>query len=69
MKIDKWIELFEIIAQVKGTREGDPIIAAEHDVVYLSLNLDDVAEDSALAVRFKEEFNLSVEYDCWCKYT
>lgn len=71
----KWNELFEIIDQIrkdrgdKNAEDKDPIIAAEHDIIYLDFTTNDVSKDSELGKRLIDDFWLTVEYDVWCKYT
>lgn len=65
MTNSQWIEIFIIIK--KYNREESPIVGAEHDIVYLNLDADDVPEDSDDG-KILDDYGCHIQDECWCRF-
>lgn len=67
MNATQWTALIVIIWKIKG--DVDPISGADHDIIFINLDINDVPEESEIGVRFREEFNMHIEHgEHWAKY-
>lgn len=66
MKVADYIRVFEIMQQVKPDMV-DPVAGADHDVIYLDINNEDLDPESELGKEFQAlgPYYSSSEYECW----